>query len=87
MKPHKFKLKSISRRQIIPILTYGLIAPVFGFSNLQKEIPKQSSEEDYQTLLKPDGTIVKVKTSTIKKAKIVKKQVSNNSFLHWLAKK
>ena len=46
-----------------------------------------AEEEEYQTLLKPDGTAVKVKVSALKKSKILKKNVSNESFLNWLGRK
>ena len=45
------------------------------------------NDEEYQTLLKPDGTSVKVKTSTLKNSKVVRKNISNNSLLKWLGKK
>jgi endo-1,4-beta-mannosidase len=83
--------KKISRRQILPVLGSTLLLPFFGFG---ESTPKQTIEkektvengEEYHTLLKPDGTTVKVKASTIKNSKVVKKNVSNSSFLNWLNK-
>ena len=47
------------------MLGSGLLMPFFGFSNNQEELPTPPSEdEEYQTLLKPDGSAVKVKVST-----------------------
>ncbi len=82
------KGKQISRRSILPILGSTLLIPFLGFgsSSDTTEI-NDANEEEYQTLLKPDGTTVKVKTSTLKSSKVVKKSISNTSFLKWLNKK
>ena len=85
---HKSKKgENLSRRRILPILGSGLLVPLFGFGNSSEEPLPPSSDEEYQTLLKPDGTSVKVKVSTLNKATIVKKNLSNKSFLNWLGKK
>jgi hypothetical protein len=85
------KGNQISRRGILPILGSALLMPFLGLgSPINKEIinlDEDKKEEEYQTLLKPDGTTVKVKVSTIKKSKIVKQNISNKSFLNWLGKK
>ncbi|MGB5364593.1 MAG: hypothetical protein WBN17_14945 [Aureibaculum sp.] len=83
------KEKHISRRGILPFLGSALLIPFLGFGNTEtkKETPVSENEEEYQTLLKPDGTTVKVKVSTLKKSKIIKKNISNTSFLNWLGKK
>ena len=48
---------------------------------------KFSKEEDeFKTLLKPNGTTVKVKVSDLKNSKVIKKNISNNHFLSWLKK-
>ena len=79
---------NISRRNILPILGGGLLIPFLGFGNT--EVPEKKDLDDideYQTLLKADGTTVKVKVSTLKKSKVVKKNITNKSFLNWLGKK
>lgn len=85
------KGNQISRRGILPILGSALLMPFLGLgSPINKEIinlDEDDKEEEYQTLLKPDGTTVKVKVSAIKKSKIVKQNISNKSFLNWLGKK
>jgi hypothetical protein len=43
--------------------------------------------EEFETLLKQDGTTVKVKVSALKKSKIIQKNISNISFLDWLGRK
>ncbi len=87
MKQQFKKGEGLSRRRILPILGSSLLVPLFGFGNSNEELLSTSNDEEYQTLLKPDGTAVKVKVSTLNKAKVVKKDLSNKSFLNWLGKK
>jgi len=85
MKDKSRKGTKISRRGMLPLLGGGLLIPFLGFSNSDtNSIPE---DEEYTTLLKADGTAVKVKTSTLNKSKIIKKNISNKSFLNWLGKK
>ncbi|WP_372793631.1 hypothetical protein [Lutibacter sp.] len=84
------KETSISRRGILPILGGGLLLPLLGFG--RSTIPEttfiaEEGAEEYQTLLKPDGTAVKVRVSALKNAKIIEKNISNKSFLNWLGRK
>lgn len=81
------KDKKISRRGILPLLGSGLLIPFLGFGKTNDSETSSPQDEEYQTLLKPDGTTVKVKVSALKKSKVVKKNVSNKSFLNWLDKK
>ena len=88
MKDKSRKGNQISRRGILPLLGSALIIPFLGFGNAFKNdnlITKE--EEEYQTLLKPDGTTVKVKVSALKKSEIVQKNISNKSLLNWLGRK
>jgi len=80
--------KPITRRGILPILGSTLLLPFIGFnqSNSENEI-NTDDDEAYETLLKPDGTTVKVKVSALKKSNVVKKNISNKAFLTWLDKK
>ena len=90
MKDKTGKGRQISRRGILPILGSTLLIPFLGFGNSEaKEVTNniQEEEEEFQTLLKPDGTAVKVKVSALKKSKIIKENISNKSFLNWLGKK
>ena len=89
MKNKSGKGKKISRRSILTILGGSLLLPFLGFGiNSVSETETIIDEnESYETLLKPDGTTVRVKTSTLKKAKVIKKNVSNKSLLHWIGKK
>jgi hypothetical protein len=81
------KGEHISRRGILPILGSTFLLPFLGFGRTYTNEVNPTNEEEYQTLLKPDGTTVKVKISAINKSKIIKKNISNTSFLNWLGKK
>jgi len=88
MKNKSRKGNQISRRGILPLLGSALIIPFLGFGNVSKNDNHISKdEEDFQTLLKPDGTAVKVKVSVLKKSEIVQKNISNKSLLNWLGRK
>ena len=66
-----------------------LLLPFMGYSKEEKKakMKKNEGEEEYETLLKPDGTIVKVRKDSLKKSKVVKKNVPNSAFKEWLNKK
>lgn len=81
------KSRKISRRGILPILGSSLLLPFLGFGKPVSDEIINTEDEEYQTLLKPDGTTVKVKVSVLKKSKTIKKNISNKSFLNWLGKK
>ena len=87
MKKETGKGKPISRRNILPILGGSLLIPFLGYGNSDKETTKEIKDEEYETLLKPDGTTVKVKKSALAKSKVIKKNISNTSFLNWLGRK
>lgn len=62
--------------------------PFLGNSKTETaSVEEPENSEEFRTLLKSDGTTVRVKTSTLKKAKVVKKNVSNRSLLSWLSNK
>ena len=85
--------RKFSRRSFLPILGSTFLLPFLGFGEttpvqtIDKEKNIDNNGEEYQTLLKPDGTIVKVKANTVKNSKVIKKNISNSSFLNWLSKK
>ncbi|MCF6180769.1 hypothetical protein [Lutibacter sp.] len=89
MKNKTTETRKISRRGILPIIGGAFLLPLLGFSNpISKEMSISNEDnEEFETLLKPDGTAVKVRVSALKKAKVVTKNVSNKSFLNWLGKK
>lgn len=86
MKDKSGKGRKFSRRGVLPILGSSLLIPFLGFGrSINNKIT--DSEEEYQILLKPDGTTVRVKKSTLKKSKTIKKNISNKSLLNWLGRK
>lgn len=88
MNHKKPKGKMFSRRGILPILGGSLLLPFIGTANSDSQTNQNDDEQiEYKTLLKPDGTAVKVKVNTLKKSKVVKKNISNKSFLNWIGKK
>ncbi len=80
--------KRISRRGILPLFGSALLIPFLSIGNTNNnEIIIAEDDLNYETLLKPDGSTVKVKVSTLKKAKVIKKRMSNKFLLNWLNKK
>ncbi len=73
-----------TRRGFLPILGGSLLLPFLGEAR-PKKIEQDS--EDFEILLKPDGTSVKVKKSALKNADVVGKKISNKKLLNWLGKK
>ena len=86
MKDNSKNRHKISRRRILPILGGTFLLPLFGFNQENHIAADLPEEEEYETLLKPDGTTVKVKIKAQKSSKIIKKNISNTSFLNWLGK-
>ena len=87
MEQNNKKPKTISRRAMLPILGSSFLIPLLGFSNNEPNSSTSKEEDEYKTLLKPDGTTVKVKKEVLESSKVVKKNVSNKSFLKWLGRK
>ncbi len=82
MKIKKEKIKK-ERRKFLPILGTALLLPLLPVSLRASE---REQEPEYKTLLKPDGTAVRVKSVGLKKSKIVRKKISNKELLGWLKK-
>ncbi len=81
------KETKISRRGILPLLGSLALLPYLGFSKDTDTKETTSTDEEFKTLLKSDGTTVKVKVTALKKSKVLKKNVSNKSLLSWLGRK
>lgn len=76
--------KKLTRRGFFPIIGGSILIPFLG--KAQNSELENINDDDYQILLKPDGTSVKVKKSTLKESKVVKKNISNSAFLKWTGK-
>lgn len=74
----------MGRRQVLPILGTGLLLPLLPAS--AQEVNSKEDEE-YVTVLKSDGTAVRIKASKLKKSKVVRKNISNTELRQWLDKK
>ena len=83
MKKQPENKKGIGRRQFLPVLGTGLLLPLLP---VKAQSLEPAETEEYRTLLKPDGTAVRVKVSSLKKSKVVRKQISNKELLGWLRK-
>ncbi len=83
MKDDSKNPKGIDRRKFLPILGSGLLLPLLPAEAAESEKEDSSA---YKTLLKPDGTAVRVKISSLKKSSVVKKKISNAELLSWLDK-
>ena len=78
--------KGINRRKFLPILGSGLLLPLIPAQAQAQAAENSDQDETYKTLLKPDGTAVRVKVSSLKKSNVVKKKISNAELLNWLEK-
>lgn len=79
--------EKLSRRHFFPLVGSSLLIPFFGFGENDLDKSTNSNNDEFETLLKPDGTTVKVRVKTVKESKVIKKKVSNKSLLKWLNKK
>lgn len=77
--------EKLSRRNFLPILGSAFFLPLMA-SSKEKE-SELGVDEEYEILLKPDGTTVKVKKTILQNSNPVKKNVSNRTLLSWLHKK
>ena len=79
--------EKLSRRHFFPLVGSSLLIPFLGFGENDLDDNTQSSDDEFETLLKPDGTTVKVRVKAVKESKVIKKKVSNRTLLKWLNKK
>lgn len=76
----KNKKENLTRRRFFPLLGSALLIPVTASALTETE-----ADEDFEVLLKPDGTTVKVRKTVVKKAQ-KKGLLSNSKLLNWLKK-
>ena len=74
-----------TRRSVLPILGSSMLLPFIGKAEVLE--PERIEEDSYEILIKPDGTPVKVKKSSLKNARVLEKKISNKGFMSWLGKK
>ena len=88
MKDKAEKGKQLTRRGLLPLLLGGFLIPYLGQGNTKTAAVKEAREDDdtYETFLKADGTVVRVKRKAARGAKIMKKNVSNKTLRSWLNK-
>ena len=84
MSKKQSKNNGLARRRFLPILGTGLLLSLLP--GKARAATAEKPEEEYKTLLKPDGTAVRVKVSGLKKSKVVRKNISNKELLSWLKK-
>lgn len=77
--------KKFTRRSVLPILGSSFLLPLMGRAEVLES--ENIDDETYEILIKPDGTTVKVKKSSLKNAKVLEKKISNKGFMGWLEKK
>ncbi len=75
---------NMGRRKLLPALGGGLLFTLLP-ARVAQAAPA-AEEEAYKTLLKPDGTAVRVKLSALRNARIVSNSLSNGELREWLAK-
>jgi hypothetical protein len=85
--PDCSEARKISRRGVWPFLLGSLMIPLMakgnpGISTEPGDSPGE--DEEFETLLKSDGTVVKVRKSAVSSSKVVEKHLSNKSMLSWL---
>ena len=73
MKDDSKNPKGIDRRKFLPILGSGLLLPLLPAEDAESEKEDSSA---YKNLLKPDGTAVRLKISSLKKSSVLKKKIS-----------
>lgn len=78
------KKSKFTRRGFFPIIGGSLLIPFLGSA---KNATDDDTSDEYQILLKPDGTSVKVRKSILKQSAVKKKNISNKTFLKWIGKK
>ncbi|WKK67269.1 hypothetical protein [Lutimonas zeaxanthinifaciens] len=74
-----------TRRSVLPILGSSFLLPFMGKAKVLES--ENIEDESFEILIKPDGTPVKVKKSSLKNAKVLEKKISNKGFMSWLGKK
>jgi len=75
------KDKRFSRRGFPGV---GVLLPFLGMAKAPAVVQQDNPADEFTTMLTAKGTVVRVKRSALKDAKIVEKSMSNKSLLGWL---
>ena len=80
--------KSFSRRRILTLVGSGVLLSCLGFGQGPQTDRTESrvDDEEYDTFLKADGAVVRVKRKSSRRAKVLSKKLSNKTLLRWLGK-
>ncbi len=81
--------KKFARGKFLTVLGSALLIPLVSKAQalgIKEEEPADTGEADYQILLKPDGSTVKVKRQNLDKSKTIKNKLSNPALKSWLKK-
>lgn len=85
MSDPKNKKKIFNRRNFLPLLGAGVLMPAIGFGNTP--ITETQADDEFETLIKADGTPVKVSKRIVQQAPVKKEKLSNIDLLKWLKNK
>ncbi len=69
---------------MLSLLGSGMLLPLVSDRDEQNESYNPPQGEEFQTFLKPDGTLAKINPEAIKRVKVVRKNISNRKLLKWL---
>lgn len=72
----------VSRKQMLALLGSFFVLP--AIAKPKKAVADSPKDLEYEILLKPDGTTVKVPKNVINKSRVLNEKVSNKSLFHWL---
>lgn len=86
MKNNKKSDSRVKRGKFIASLGSLMLIPFIGRAQTSESKEKEENNADYQILLKPDGTTVKVRRNKLEKSKKIQSNLSNSALKHWLKK-
>lgn len=78
------KKEPISRRGF---LSLGMMMPFLSVTKPLAAKPQTHEDDEFTTMLTPEGKAVKVKKSALKNSKVIEEKISNQSLLKWLKPK
>lgn len=78
----------LARGRFLTVLGSALLLPFLSRAQVLaiEDDTTDTDNEDYQILLKPDGSTVKVKVNHLKKSKTIKNGLTNSALKSWLNK-